>query len=182
MRGARRDVRCATVRPPVFDQHSDNCVRLRLELSSVADSVTLVRSVIRTVARAAGLDRALVDDLRTAVSEACNNVVLHAYPSQPGPMIFGLAVHADHVEAVVKDRGCGITPGSIRNRGLGMGVAVINTVADRAEFESERGNGTEVRMTFRRPVPVPEALSRLSLGVWPLADPRSSGALPGRSG
>jgi len=157
-------------------QRSDN-LRLRLELPSVADSVTLVRSVIRTVARSAGMDRALVDDMRTAVSEACNNVVLHAYPDEPGPLIFSLATHADSVEAVVRDRGCGITPGAARNRGLGMGVAVINTLADRVEFESERGSGTEVRMLFKRPVLVPDALGRFSLGVWSLTDPRSSGVL-----
>jgi anti-sigma regulatory factor (Ser/Thr protein kinase) len=165
----------------VIPQHSNHALRLRLELESVAGSVTLVRSVIRTVARAADLDPALADDLRTAISEACNNVVLHAYPTEPGPLIFSLAVDADSVEAVVRDRGCGITPGSIRNRGLGMGVAVINTLADRAVFESERGSGTEVRMTFRRPVPVPDELSRFSLGVWSLGDPRSSGALRARS-
>jgi serine/threonine-protein kinase RsbW len=152
-------------------------MRVRLELESVAGSVTLVRSVIRTVARAADLDRALIDDLRTAVSEACNNVVLHAYPAESGPLIFSLAIHADSVEAVVRDRGCGITPGSVRNRGLGMGVAVINTLADRTEFESQRGSGTEVRMMFTRPVSVPEALSRLSFGVWPLGESRSSGVL-----
>jgi serine/threonine-protein kinase RsbW len=157
-------------------------MRVRLELESVAGSVTLVRSVIRTVARAADLDRALIDDLRTAVSEACNNVVLHAYPTGSGPLIFSLAIHADSVDAVVRDRGCGITPGSIRNRGLGMGVAVINTLADRAEFESQRGSGTEVRIMFKRPVLVPESLSRLSFGVWPLAESRSSGVLPALSG
>lgn len=53
-------------------------LRLRLELESVPDSVGLVRSVISTVARADDLDCDLVDDMRTAVSEACNNVVLHA--------------------------------------------------------------------------------------------------------
>jgi serine/threonine-protein kinase RsbW len=158
-------------------RRSDSPMRVRLELESVAGSVALVRSVIRTVARAADLDRDLVDDLRTAVSEACNNVVLHAYPTESGPLIFSLAIHADSVEAVVRDRGCGITPGSIRNRGLGMGVAVINTLADRAEFESERGSGTEVRMLFRRPMLVPETLSRLSFGVWPLGESRSSGVL-----
>jgi serine/threonine-protein kinase RsbW len=165
----------------VIEQRSENDLRVRLELVSVADSVTLVRSVIRTVARAANLDRTFVDDVRTAVSEACNNVVLHAYPTSPGPLTFSLAIHADTVEAVVRDRGAGIRPGCMRNRGLGMGVSVISALADRAEFESNPGTGTEVRMTFRRPLPVPEALRRLSVGVWALEEQRSSGALRGLS-
>lgn len=150
----------------------DHDLRLRLELVSVADSVTLVRSVIRTLARSADLDRSLVADLLTAVSEACNNVVLHAYRAGPGPLIFSLAIRADAVEAVVRDRGRGIRPGSIRNRGLGMGMSVVNMLADRAEVESDHATGTEVRMTFSRPIPVPEALSRLSFGVWSLAESR----------
>ena len=156
-------------------------VRLRLELESVPESVTLVRSLIRTVARSANLNRALVDDLRTAVSEACNNVVLHAYPTTPGPLIFSLAVREDSIEAVVRDRGSGIRPGCIHNRGLGMGVSVINSLADRAEFESGTDNGTEVRMMFKRPVRLPDPLDRLSLAVWALTEPQSSGALPTQS-
>ena len=79
-----------------MNERSDNSFRLRLELASVPESVTLVRSVIRTVARAAGLDRELVDDLRTAVSEACNNVVLHAYrgwaPTLPDEVTTSIAI------------------------------------------------------------------------------------------
>jgi serine/threonine-protein kinase RsbW len=165
----------------VIQQRSENDLRVRLELVSVADSVALVRSVIQTVARAADLDRMLVDDVRTAVSEACNNVVLHAYPTSPGPLTFSFAIRADTVEAVVRDRGAGIRPGCMRNRGLGMGVSVISALADRAEFESNPGAGTEVRMMFRRPLPVPEALRRFSVGVWALEEQRSSGALRGLS-
>ena len=146
-------------------ERSDNAMRVRLELVSVAESARLVRSVIRTVARAADLDGALVDDLRTAVSEACNNVVLHAYPTEPGPMIVSLAIHADSVEAVVRDRGRGITPGSVRNRGLGMGVAVINTMADRAEFESSARQRHRGADDVQASGAVPETLNRLSLAV-----------------
>lgn len=152
----------------------DRDLRLRLELVSVADSVGLVRSIIRTVARAGDLDVDLVDDMRSAVSEACNNVVLHAYPSTPGPMVFSLTVQGDRIEAVVRDQGGGIRPGTGRNRGLGMGITLISSLADRAEFESSE-LGTEVRMRFRRPIAEPP--SGLRPGAWMLTDPRSSGAL-----
>lgn len=151
-------------------------LRLRLELSSVPRSVSLVRSVIRTVARAGEVDEQVVDDMRSAVSEACNNVVLHAYPGAPGPMIFSLAVQGEWIEAVVRDQGCGIRPEPGRNRGLGMGVTLINSLADRAEFESSE-LGTEVRMRFRRPARLPEPSDSFSSAGWALTDQQSSGAL-----
>lgn len=159
---------------------SANDVRVRLELASAPESVGLVRAVIAAVTQEAGLDSALVDDIRTAVSEACNNVVLHAYPEAPGPLIFSLAVNGASIEAVIRDQGVGIRPGPARNRGLGMGVALINSLVDRAEFQSSE-MGTEVRMRFRRPAAVPEALGRLRLGAWELTDSESSDALRARS-
>jgi serine/threonine-protein kinase RsbW len=159
---------------------SDKDLRLRLELTGVPHSVGFVRSVISTVACAANLDPTLVDDMRSAVSEACNNVVLHAYDATPGPLIFSLAVQGDSIEFVVRDQGCGIRPGAARNRGLGMGVTLINSLADRAEFESSE-LGTEVRMRFKRPACVPEPLGRFSLAPWALTDPQSSSALQARS-
>lgn len=154
-------------------------VRLRLELKGVPSSVTLVRSVLRTLARTSELGVELLDDLGTAVSEACNNVVLHAYPAKPGPLIFSLAIRADAVEVAVRDRGCGICPGRVDSRGLGMGIVLINSLADQAEFTSGC-NGTEVRMLFKRPVAVPASLDRLSIGLWTLADVPMSELLPAR--
>jgi anti-sigma regulatory factor (Ser/Thr protein kinase) len=155
-------------------------LRLRLELPSEPDCVGLVRSVIGLFARAGDLAPGLVDDMRTAISEACNNVVMHAYPGSTGPLIFSIAVGGDTIEAIVRDHGCGIRPGSGRNRGLGMGVTLINSLADRAEFESSE-LGTEVRIRFKCPVSVRETLGRFSPGVWALTDPESSGALQARS-
>ena len=93
-------------------------LRLRLELQSVPDSVGVVRDALRTVARAAQLAGDIVDDMRSAISEACNNVILHAYPATPGPLIFSIAVCSEVVEATVRDQGSGIRPGPARNRGL----------------------------------------------------------------
>ena len=155
---------------------SEHDIRLRLELTSVPESVGLIRSIIGTVAQTAGTDVALIDDMRTAVSEACNNVVLHAYPDGPGPLIFSLAVRGTYIEAVVRDHGCGIRPGPAPNRGLGMGVVLINSLADRAEFESSE-MGTELRMRFRLPVDArQQRLDGLSSEAR-ATDPRASNAL-----
>jgi serine/threonine-protein kinase RsbW len=149
---------------------AEHDLRIRLELESVAESVTLIRSVVGTIGRSLGFEHRLLDDLRTAISEAANNVVLHAYGHRTGPLLFSMAVRDDQVEAVVRDRGCSMRRVSLDNRGLGMGVVVISALADHAEFQSDEGTGTEVRMTFKRPVPVPGRLGQLDFGVWALLD------------
>jgi serine/threonine-protein kinase RsbW len=108
-----------------------------------------VRSMLAGVAEPLAFDPELLDDLRTAVSEACNNVVLHAYDDGPGPLLVALDVDGNDVEVVVRDRGSGIqyvaTAASDR---MGVGLAVISALADRAEFLSRPDGGTEVRMSF----------------------------------
>ena len=59
---------------------------VRLELDSRPETLTLVRGVLAGVAELIGLDPELLDDLKTAVSEACNNVVMHAYDGVAGPL------------------------------------------------------------------------------------------------
>jgi serine/threonine-protein kinase RsbW len=142
-------------------------VRIKLEQDSVPDSVALVRSVIRSIGASASIDQRVLQDTITAVSEACNNVVLHAYPLGSGPLMFSLEIRGRHTEAVVRDRGCGMRRPSSNRLGLGMGVAVISALADHAEFRSDACTGTEVRMTFGRSAP---QLSPASLEVWTLSE------------
>jgi serine/threonine-protein kinase RsbW len=94
-------------------------------------------------------DYELLDDLKTAVSEACNNVVLHAYgDGQPGPLVVGLQIRENEVEATVRDRGGGIQQVVPSDERMGVGLAVISALADRAQFLRAPDGGTEVRMSF----------------------------------
>jgi anti-sigma regulatory factor (Ser/Thr protein kinase) len=121
---------------------------VRLELDSLPECVTLVRSVLAALGDALALEHELLDDLKTAISEACNNVVVHAYGDEPGPMFVELAIGPDRVEAVVRDHGDGIKVASSSDERMGVGLAVISALANRAEFISEPGGGTTVRMSF----------------------------------
>jgi anti-sigma regulatory factor (Ser/Thr protein kinase) len=94
------------------------------------------------------LDPELLDDLKTAISEACNNVVLHAYGNGTGPLQMALTMSEDDFEVTVRDRGAGIQRFSPADNRMGVGLAVISALAHRAEFQSAPGEGTEVRMSF----------------------------------
>ena len=126
---------------------------MRLELSSRPESVTLVRVMLGGIAEWFSFDPELLDDLKTAVSEACNNVVMHAYGDETGPLVVSLAVTADGAEVTVRDWGSGIQHVAPSQDRIGVGLAVISALAKRAEFLSPNDGGTEVRMLFGRHEP-----------------------------
>ena len=109
-----------------------------------------MRAALSGVAEAAGFDEELATDLKTAVSEACNNVVIHAYEGQVGPMRVLVSDSGDRVDVVVRDSGTGIRRLSSGPDHMGLGLALISALADQAEFNSPTDGGTEVRMRFRR--------------------------------
>ena len=120
-----------------------------LELTSIPENLTLVRGMLGGVAELLAMDAELLDDVKTAISEAANNVVMHAYRGEPGPLKIQLYVSGDGLEAVVRDHGVGMpdeTP--VEDRLQGVGVPVMQALAQRAEFRPGDGGGTEVRMLF----------------------------------
>ncbi len=118
---------------------------VRLELESRPETPALVRAMLGGLAERLGSDPELLDDLKTAVSEACNNVVLHAYPGAGGPLTVLLYASEREIEVVVRDRGTGIPADAPSH---GVGIRVVQALAERATFWSPPGGGTEVSMTF----------------------------------
>jgi serine/threonine-protein kinase RsbW len=125
--------------------------RVRLELTSRPEAARLVRSMSTAAGEALGFDPELLSDVGTAVSEACNNVVQHAYGDEAGPFSVDLAVIAGGLEVQVRDFGCGIGVASTEHDGLKVGLVLMSAVADRAEFISVPDGGTEVRLCFSAP-------------------------------
>ncbi len=127
---------------------------VRIELSGRPEGLTLIRSVVAGVAELLSLDDELIVDLKMAVSEAAGNAVIHAYSGAPGPLLVELRTRERDVEITVRDYGTGIQAAASNSRErMGVGLAVITALADRAEFLTLPDGGTEVRMSFVNRVP-----------------------------
>jgi serine/threonine-protein kinase RsbW len=125
---------------------------VRLNLSNRPENVTLVRQMLAGLADAIPLDHRDLADISIAVSEACNNVVLHAYDGEEGPLVTDVHLRSGEIEIVVRDHGDGIaSPPSSTEESTGLGISVIEALAGRAEFRDSPGSGTEVRMSFAVP-------------------------------
>ncbi len=112
----------------------------------------LVRQMLAGVAEAVELDANDLNDISTAVTEACNNVVLHAYGDAEGPLEVEVYALPGIVEVMVRDHGGGI-PAAAGAPGekAGIGMSVIQTLAERSDFRVAKDSGTEVWMAFGAP-------------------------------
>src|SRR3954468_18598658 len=82
---------------------------VKLTLPARPENVSVIRHVLGAFAEALRLPDELVEDLRLAGTEACTNVVRHAYPPDvSGPVEITIVPSDDHVSVVVADHGRGI--------------------------------------------------------------------------
>jgi anti-sigma regulatory factor (Ser/Thr protein kinase) len=134
---------------------TEEMAEVRLELQSNPESVTVTRAAVAGFAVAENLDDGLANALKTAVSEASNNVVIHAYGDDVGPLSLALATGHSGIEVLVQDRGGGFRRVIPSTERMGLGLPVISALADRAEFANRTGGGTEVRLSFDHGADVP---------------------------
>ena len=100
-----------------------------------------------------------LEDIKTAVSEAVTNAIVHAYPEDIGQVQMKLRICPDHVlEITVRDHGRGIpdvekarqpmftTGGEERS---GMGFTIMESFMDTLRVTSKEGQGTKVTMRRR---------------------------------
>ena len=107
---------------------------------------------------AAQLDPTLdeIGDIKTAVSEAVTNSIVHAYPDSLGKIVMRLKIFDDNsLESMIKDFGVGIpdiekamtplftTGGEERS---GMGFTIMDSFMDKLKVRSVPGRGTTVTM------------------------------------
>jgi serine/threonine-protein kinase RsbW len=122
---------------------------VRLTLPARPENVAVVRHVLGAFAEALRLPPELVEDMRLAVTEACTNVVRHAYrDGDPGPIEIVIRPDGDRLDLTVTDRGQGIGP-SADVAGPGLGLPLITALADSVQLERLPASGSRVTMSFR---------------------------------
>lgn len=97
-----------------------------------------------------------ISDIKTAVSEAVTNAIIHGYESPEEKVELSCRLEGNEVEIVVKDHGCGIPDVEKAREPFyttkpqlersGMGFAFMEAFMDRVEVISSVGNGTTVIM------------------------------------
>jgi anti-sigma regulatory factor (Ser/Thr protein kinase) len=125
---------------------------VRLTLPARAENVAVVRHVLGALAEALDLPPARTDDMRLAVTEACTNVVRHAYGDGDGDGTIEVIARlkAGALEVTVADSGCGIGR-SPDTTGPGLGLPLIAALADSFVIERSASAGSRLVMSFLRP-------------------------------
>jgi anti-sigma regulatory factor (Ser/Thr protein kinase) len=120
---------------------------LQMRLPAKAENVAVVRHALAGLAEEIGMDETGVADLKTVVTEACMNVVVHAYPEEAGPLMVEAEPDSEGLTVTVSDSGTGISPQAGTERAsLKLGLSLIAALSSSFSISGGLGRGTEVTM------------------------------------
>jgi serine/threonine-protein kinase RsbW len=122
--------------------------QLKLSLPARAENVIVVRQAVAGLGEAIGLSEQRLADLKTVVSEACNNVVLHAYEEgEDGPLEVEANTDELGIDVEISDQGTGFRPRPDEDgANLGLGLPLIASLSDGFEISGAAGVGTSTRV------------------------------------
>jgi anti-sigma regulatory factor (Ser/Thr protein kinase) len=168
-----------------------------MSLPARAENVAVVRHALAGLAEEIGMDAPGIADLKTVVTEACMNVVVHAYPDGTGPLDIEADPDSEGLTVTVSDSGAGISPEAESDRAsLKLGLSLIAALSSSFSISGGLDRGTEVMMRLplsgggtngtgsaEREISVSTAGTELTVGRADLLEPvlaRLVGALAAR--
>ena len=132
---------------------------VRLTFPARAEYLILARLALAGFARATPIDDEVLADLKLAVTEACGNVVRHAYPDGEGPVSVTIRETAGIVEIRVEDEGVGLDDGAGADADAGstgesgMGLSIISAIADELSVQPAGPGGGTVLLLRKATAP-----------------------------
>ena len=130
--------------------------KMILKVSAISENEAFLRTCVAAFMLTEDPTVEVVNDVKTAVSEAVTNSVVHAYPYGDGDITLSCEITDGYIKIEVRDEGVGIedvkravepffTTKAEEERS-GLGFTVIKSFMDEVEITSERGVGTTVFM------------------------------------
>lgn len=140
---ARRRLGLANVNTTTDDRSG-----LQMALPARAENVAVVRHALAGLGERLGMDEAGIADLKTVVTEAAMNVVVHAYPEgEVGLLAVDAVAEQGGLTVEVRDFGTGIRPRPDVDRpSLRIGLTLIAALSSSFEISGGVGRGTAIRM------------------------------------
>lgn len=133
--------------------------RMLIKFDSVSENEGFARNVIASFLLPLNPGIGELTDIKTAVSEAVTNAIVHGYPDTVGEITMLAETDGENVHIVISDSGVGIDdleaalepfyttkPDDERS---GMGFTIIKTFMDEVKVISKQNAGTIVDMTKR---------------------------------
>lgn len=130
--------------------------KMVIRFDSVSENESFARNVIASFLMPLNPSVDVLSDIKTAVSEAVTNAIVHGYPDTVGEVMMSAETDGDEIHIIISDNGVGIgdlesalqpfftsKPDEERS---GMGFTIIKTFMDEVKVISEPNRGTIVDM------------------------------------
>jgi len=131
---------------------------ISLKMESRSQNESLARTVVAAFIAPLDPDINTLSDVKTAVSEAVTNAVIHGYRNMGGEITLEMTLRDGELKIIVSDRGAGIanieqameplySTSKPEMERAGMGFTVMESFMDSVEVKSVAGEGTTIAMT-----------------------------------
>lgn len=129
---------------------------MKLEFLSISENEQFARTAVASFVSQLNPTLDELDDIRTAVSEAVTNAIVHGYPDAVGMVHIHCLLEEDTVKITISDNGCGILDVALARTPLytsaktgersGLGFTVMETFMDSISVTSVPNEGTVITM------------------------------------
>ncbi len=131
--------------------------RYKMRFPSLTDNLEVVRDFVYRLAKKAGFNTEVADQISLAVDEACTNVIKHAHEFNSRKMIdLSVVYSSKQFEIVITDKGKGFDPKSLQKPDLqkyiqeakmgGLGIHLMKTLMDEVNYSFNPGIKNQVSM------------------------------------